>query len=115
MRDALTVWDHHAKALLVIVATHNLGKAALQYLNNSALFTATIVDAGHPCQHFIAVEQRLHLAGTEEEILRAVFWNKEPKSVFVALNAALDKLHARRETVHTAAVANDLPVATHCD
>jgi len=94
-------------------AANDLREAALQYLDNCALLTATIINARHSRQHFIAVEQRLHLTCTEEKILRAIFWNKEPKSIFVALNATLDKLHARREAIHAAAVTDDLPVATH--
>ena len=115
VRDALAVWHHDPKALLVVIAAHDLRKAALQNLDNRAFFAASIIDTGHARQHLIAIEQRFHLARTQKQVLRTVFWNEEPKAVFVALNATLDQLHARRKAIHTAAIANDLPVATHRD
>ena len=44
VRDALAVWHHHPKALLVIIAAYDLREAALQNLDNRAFFAAPIID-----------------------------------------------------------------------
>ena len=43
VRNTLAVRHHHAEALLVIIAAHDLRESALQHFNNRALFTPPVV------------------------------------------------------------------------
>ncbi len=113
--DALAVGDNDAEPLLPVIATHNLDIAALQHLDNHALLAAATVDACHPRQHDVAVEQFLHFAGIQEQVVRAVIRYEEAEAILVALYPALQQFHVGRQSIDSAAITDDLAVATHGD
>ncbi len=58
--NALAVWHHNAKTLLVVIAANDLREAALQNFDYRAFFAAAIVHTRNSGQHLVAIEQRFH-------------------------------------------------------
>ena len=112
--DSAVFGDDIADTALLLVAADDIPVRALQHFNDLALLAPAPVDARHPHQHLVAVEDEIHLAGTEVDIL-LTRRDGDGKTIAVAmpLHLAMQQVHLVHEAVIPAPVDHQLAIALH--
>ena len=104
---------HERDAAFAPEASHHRRDAPLDDFDQRA-FAATVATHLHdPGYHAVAVHQRPHLIGREEQVRARVVGTDEPEPVSMSDDAPGDEIHARNQAELVPAVANDLAVSLH--
>ncbi len=93
--------------------SHDLSVVVLEHLDDGPFATPARVLARHARQHAVAVKCFTHLPRRQEQITAALLRNDEAEAVRMTDDTAVDHVHALRQTVETAAIAQHQPVALH--
>ena len=113
MMNPRVVRAHERHAAFAPEAPDHLPDTSLDDLDQRAFAAAVAIHLHHPGHHAIAVHQRTHLAGREEQIGARIVGPDEPEPVAVPDDAPGDEIHPIDEPELPAPVANDLAVALH--
>ena len=111
--QAPVVRDHKANATLLLIAPYNAGNTAHEHLNNLALQATATVFARHHDQHFVTVEDKVHLSGAEINIVAFPQWHGKTVAIAMTLNPAMHQVHLVYQTIGALAVRHDLAIAFH--
>ena len=113
MVNPRVVGPHEGNAALAPHTADHLLDAALDDFDQRAFPASVAVDLHHPGHHSIAVHQRAHLAGREEQVGARVVGPEEAEAVPVPDHAPGDEIHPVDEAELPPAGADDLAVARH--
>ena len=107
------VGAYEGDAALAPQTSDHLPDASLDDFDQCAFPASVAVHLHHPGHHSIAVHQRPHLAGREEQIGAGVVGPEEAEPVPVSDDAPGDEIHPVDEAELPPAGADDLAVARH--
>ena len=111
--QATVVRADESHAAVAPVAAHDPVRVPLQDLHERPLAAPLAIDLRNPRHGAIAVHERAHLPGREEEIVAALVGDEKAEAIPVGDYPAPHQVHLAHKTVVAAAVADDLSVPLH--
>ena len=111
--QALVVRHHEADATLLVKAPHHGAGVAGQDLHHRALQPPAGIAADDPHHRPVVVEQGLHLAGVEIDVIAPFVGDEKAKAVGVANDSPGDQVAAVDQAEGVLAVTHELAVADH--
>jgi len=111
--DTAIFRDQKADALFQVVATHHELVDVLQHLDDLRFAPSAPVEAGHPHQHFVAVQHAVHFLGRQEQVVASFIGRDKAEPVRMAFDAPLDEVQLVRQAKQALAVQHQLAVALH--
>ena len=111
--DTGIVREQKSNAALLHVTTHDLGMRPCQHLNHLTLSATAPVHSCHRHQDFITVEDLIHLAGREEEVITALKRPGKAIAVAVPHDAATQQVHSLGQSIGAPPAGDNLAVALH--
>ena len=114
MGDARIVRHDEADTGLVIESADDLGRPALEHLDNRAFRASAMIDAAHAHDDTIAMHYFAHLAIGQQYRCRAIFRVHESVPVAMPCDRADDQSQAFAQAIFIASIADDVAAMQRC-
>ena len=111
--NAAVVRHHETNAALLLIPADNTRRAAVQHLHHTAFRTPAAIQADDAHQHFIAVKHKLHLPGTEVDVIPLLQRDGKTVAVPVALHTATQQVQLVHQAIGAAPIDHQLAIALH--